>query len=270
MSKKNWIMVKRGLSEDAKHREAMGNRIWLYLHIIDRCDWDTGIVYDWRDGDEAEDMGLNLRTLERQRQELTELGYIECKQRKHGQDIAIYNWINPRNYSGGVLNKKGTQTFVPLRNKGTHKGTQKGVLQGNKELRTPSLESGKEISGNQGSADKPRHTSAVDPRSQSPEIQMVRQVIGRYPSKDQYDIVIKLAAGLSFEQCVPAWEEWRKRGYKPTNFSWLDWARNGIPETPNGKRNGSSERVVMPENLTDEDVARLYHEWNPNLVGGAQ
>ena len=117
------------------------------------------------------------------------------------------------------------------------------------------------------SADKPRHTPAVDPRSQSPEIQMVRQVIGRYPSKDQYDIVIKLAAGLSFEQCVPAWEEWRKRGYKPTNFSWLDWARNGIPETPNGKRNGSSERIVMPENLTDEDVARLYHEWNPNLVG---
>jgi len=111
---------------------------------------------------------------------------------------------------------------------------------------------------------------STDPRSQSPEIQTVRQVIGRYPSKDQYDIVIKLAAGLSFEQCVPAWEEWRKRGYKPTNFSWLDWARNGIPETPNGKRNGSSERVVMPENLTDEDVARLYHEWNPNLVGGAQ
>jgi hypothetical protein len=97
------------------------------------------------------------------------------------------------------------------------------------------------------SADKPRPTA--DPRSASPEIQMVRQLTGRYPSKDQFDVVIKLATGLTLEQCLPAWEEWRKRGYKPTNYSWLDWARHGIPLIGNGKsgNGGSSLFSVLQE-----------------------
>ena len=183
MSKKNWIMVKRGLSEDPKHREAMGNRIWLYLHIIDRADWETGIVYDWRDGNEAEDMGLNHRTLERQRQELADLDYIECKQRKNGQDIAIKNWINPRNYSGGMINKKGTQIFVPQEYKGTHKGTHKG----SNELRTPSLGSLDHSSGNQDGADKPRprdelfdaitEACAVDPATAGASVGKVKTAL---------------------------------------------------------------------------------------------
>ena len=35
MTKKHWISVKRGLSEDPKHRQAMGEAVWLFLHIID-------------------------------------------------------------------------------------------------------------------------------------------------------------------------------------------------------------------------------------------
>lgn len=109
MTKKNWIMVKRGLSEDPKHRQAMGNRIWLFLHMIDRCDWETGIAHDWRDEDEASDMGIAWRTLQHQRQELEELGYITCIKRRAAQDIIIHNWINPRNYAGKTLNAKSTR-----------------------------------------------------------------------------------------------------------------------------------------------------------------
>ena len=109
MAKKNWIYVKRGLSEDPKHRNQIGNRIWLFLHIIDRADWETGIVADWRDKEESDDMGMNFRTLQQQRQELDALGYITCQQTLHGQTITIHNWVNPRGYSNAVLNPRPEQ-----------------------------------------------------------------------------------------------------------------------------------------------------------------
>jgi len=106
MAKKNWIFVKRGLSEDPKHRERIGECVWLFLHMIDRSDWETGIVYDWRDKDEASEMAMPLPTMRHQRQKLQELGYITCKQGVHKQDIVIHNWNNPRDYSGKVSNPK--------------------------------------------------------------------------------------------------------------------------------------------------------------------
>jgi Mn-dependent DtxR family transcriptional regulator len=93
MSKKNWISVKRGLSEDPKHREAMGEAVWLYLHIIDAADWEKGIVYDWRDKDIAADMGINPRTIRDWRDRLTSKGYITCKQQQHCAQIMWYNDI---------------------------------------------------------------------------------------------------------------------------------------------------------------------------------
>lgn len=135
MANKNWIMIKRGLSEDAKHRESMGNRIWLYMHIIDRADWPTGRVFDWRDRDEADDMGINWRTLQQQRQELQERGYIFCEQNGNGQTIIIKNWVSPRNYSGEIINPKGTENYVPKEEEGTSEGT----VAPNSNLRTPSM-----------------------------------------------------------------------------------------------------------------------------------
>ena len=113
MAKKNWIFVKRGLSEDAKHRERMGIFIWLFLHIIDRADWEEGIAYDWKDKDEASDMGMPLVTLRYQRRKLEELGYITCKKKQSRQEITIHNWINPRNYSGKSVNPKSGKS-LPL------------------------------------------------------------------------------------------------------------------------------------------------------------
>lgn len=155
--KKNWITIKRGLSEDPKHRERMGNRVWLFLHLIDRADWETGKVYDWRDEEEAEDMVMNWRTLQRQRQELADLGYISCKSNGRGQEITIYNWTNPRNYSGKTINPRGGQDtgsepeqdekdaeyveYADLRNQSTHESTHESTHTLRRDLRTTTYDS---------------------------------------------------------------------------------------------------------------------------------
>lgn len=139
MSKKHWILVKRGLSQDPKHREAMGNAVWVYLHILDRADWETGIVYDWKDQAEADDMGINVRTLRKWRRELGDGGYITCNQEQYGQQIVIHNWVNPRNYSGEILNKKqGDMESVP---KSDTQGYIQGDTQGSINHVTPTYNS---------------------------------------------------------------------------------------------------------------------------------
>ena len=47
--KKQWISVKCGLSRDPKHRQQMGESVWLFLHMLDRADWDSGKVMEWKD-----------------------------------------------------------------------------------------------------------------------------------------------------------------------------------------------------------------------------
>jgi len=102
--KKHWIYLKRGLSEDPKHREAMGMAVWLFMHICDAADWEKGIVYDWRDKEIAIDMSISTNTVREWRSRLAEKKYITCKQRQHGIDIIIHNWINPRDYGGKKMN----------------------------------------------------------------------------------------------------------------------------------------------------------------------
>ena len=104
MAKKNWLFIKRGLSEDPKHRESMGMAVWLFMHICDAADWETGIVHDWRDKDIAADMSLNQRTVRDWRDRLSGVGYITCNPRQYGLDIIIHNWTNPRDYSGKKFN----------------------------------------------------------------------------------------------------------------------------------------------------------------------
>lgn len=131
MAKKNWIYIKRGLSESPKHRDAMGNRIWLFMHIIDRADWETGIVHEWKDKDESEDMGIPYRTLQQQRQELQDLGYISCQSKGHYLSITIHKWVNPKDYGGKVLNVRGESTensVVSDENQSTVQTTENTVL----------------------------------------------------------------------------------------------------------------------------------------------
>ena len=112
--KKTWIKIKRGLLEP-KHREILGIRIWLYLYMLDKVNWETGIIYGWKDEDEAEDFSMPHRTLQKQRQQLEADGYINCKKKPYCLDITVYKWINPREYSGKVHNPISgtTQSRVP-------------------------------------------------------------------------------------------------------------------------------------------------------------
>ena len=101
--KKTWIMLKRGIL-DPKHREAMGIRIWLYLHMLDRANWQVGAVLEWKDEAEADAMEMDLNTLRMQRRQLEEAGYIKSERRGHDQRVTILKWVNPREYSGKVYN----------------------------------------------------------------------------------------------------------------------------------------------------------------------
>ncbi|MBZ4251877.1 hypothetical protein LAJ57_13295, partial [Streptococcus pneumoniae] len=58
---------------------------------------ETGIAYDWKDREEAADMGMSFDTLRDQRQKLERLDYIRCVQKQRGQDIKIMEWRNPVN-----------------------------------------------------------------------------------------------------------------------------------------------------------------------------
>jgi len=89
MAKKHWIYIKRGLSEDAKHRDAMGECVWLYMHIIDRADWETGVAFEWKDEEEATQMDMPVKTLRNQRRKLEDLDYIRCKQKQYSQNIYV-------------------------------------------------------------------------------------------------------------------------------------------------------------------------------------
>ena len=125
MSKKHWISVKRGLSEDPKHRQAMGEAIWLFLHIVDAADWETGIVYDWKDRSIACDMSLSTATVRGWRDRLADKGYITCVQKQHSLDIVIHNWIDPRNYSGRKMNaREGDMDISPSENEKTQENIQ--------------------------------------------------------------------------------------------------------------------------------------------------
>jgi hypothetical protein len=131
MAKKNWIFIKRGLSEDPKHRQAMGDAVWLFMHICDAADWEKGIVYDWRDKEIAVDMSLCPRTVRDWRQRLQKSGYIRCEQHQHSLDIVIHNWTNPRDYGGKKMNLlQGDVKVSPSKSQGDTQGTPQGDTQG--------------------------------------------------------------------------------------------------------------------------------------------
>ena len=145
--KKQWISVKCGLSRDPKHRQAMGESVWLFLHILDIASWEDGIAHEWKDEAAAEDMGMPVRTLREHRRRLDELGYITCVQKQYGQDIAIHNWTNPREYSGQTYNQKqgDIKREAQKDEQGYTQGYTQGYSQGNRKDVTPTSYSKNQI-----------------------------------------------------------------------------------------------------------------------------
>ena len=131
--KKTWIKIKCGLLAP-KHRERMGTAVWLYLYILDMCDWDTGSIPNWKDEHIAKGLDMNLTVMRRQRRKLQELGYIMCIQKQTCQVVSITNWTNPREYSGEIYNEPksegGTKTLT--------QGGTKTLTQGGIQTSTPS------------------------------------------------------------------------------------------------------------------------------------
>lgn len=104
MSKrKTWIKVKRGLLQP-KHRVVLGECIWLYFHILDRANWETGVVEEWKDEAEADTLEMSIRTLRHQRKKLEKAGYITAEKKQRHQRIIIHRWVDPRKYDGKIIN----------------------------------------------------------------------------------------------------------------------------------------------------------------------
>ena len=135
MAKKTWVKLKRGLLTDPKHRMALGNRIWLYLYMLDVTDWSTGKILEWRDKDAADELQMPLTTIRNQRREIENEGYISCRQYHNRQTITIKRWVNPREYSGKIYNTddfddEGDQLYEPDNLDENTEGDQEGVNEG--------------------------------------------------------------------------------------------------------------------------------------------
>lgn len=165
-ARKTWIKIKRGILQP-KHRIALGIRIWLYLHILDRADWDEGKVLEWRDEAEADLLEMPVDTLRKQRKQLEKDGYVTSIQGQYCQEIIIHKWVNPRKYDGKVLNHgsltppnvgvgesddpdtgvsrvnhpshEGSQNQPLSEVQGDHQGRHQGRHQGIEQLATPSI-----------------------------------------------------------------------------------------------------------------------------------
>ena len=112
MAKKTWIKVRRGIL-DPKHRIKLGAAWCLYLYMLDRVNWDTGIIYEWKDQDAADDLEMPLPTLRHQRRHLENELYIATDIKRYGLEITVNNWEDPRNY--GV---QGDNLLTPCDNEG--------------------------------------------------------------------------------------------------------------------------------------------------------
>ncbi len=220
--KKQWISVKCGLSRDPKHRQVMGESVWLFLHMLDTASWDDGIVHDWKDEDAAEEMGMPVRTLREHRRKLAELGYITCNQKQYTQDIVIHNWTNPREYSGKTYNQKQGDTE---KEPSESQGDTQGYMQGNRKDVTPTYNS-----KNQKSTKK----KAAEP--QPTEILIFKEVVRHYPKQNQRESVIiaiqkictRLGRMPTVDDLRGFWTAWGKVSGNEWSLVWLDWAVSGV------------------------------------------
>lgn len=233
MARKNWIMLKRGLSADPKHREKIGMAIWCFMHIIDRADFETGKVFDWRDKDEAEDMGVNERTLRDWRQKLANEGYIECQQKQRGLEVTIFNWVNPREYSSGPINIKGDKITAPSEIQGDTQVDTPPDTQVSRQNVTPTYDS---ESRNQGSEKSPAlNFSTMTPKDarQLPTLKLYADATEFFPGSVIWEFVHTFISDhkLTAEKIREAAISWTLAGYKRENVKGiLEWALNGIPE----------------------------------------
>lgn len=209
--RKTWIKVKRGILEP-KHRIELGIRVWLYLHILDRADWETGTILEWIDGSEAEVMSISINTLRKQRKQLQESGYITAVKGKHSQTIIIHNWTDPRKYDGLEINKSSQN--LPLSE------NQESPLESPQEL---PLESPLDYTANDDPSLYPHTTSHKSNKNNSdrpPSVELCKRIIYRFPHKSLWKTLDR-KIGRDFISLLK-WgrllRHWKLQGWNPTNF----------------------------------------------------
>jgi len=234
--KKQWISVKCGLSRDPKHRQIMGESVWLFLHMLDTANWNTGISSDWKDEAAAEDMEMPIRTLREHRRKLAEAGYITCNQKQYTQDIVIHNWTNPREYSGKKYNiKQGDTETSPEENQ----GYTQGYIQGSTQDVTPTYSSNTKESIPKKSFSKP--TARIN-RTESEQEELDEKKNAWLFPANQTEIdanVFAKEAVDNFESCL--------------HFNPLPWSSNREWER--------FEKFVVDEYRKDAAVWQRYDEW---------
>jgi hypothetical protein len=258
MAKKHWIYIKRGLSEDPKHRAQMGECVWLYMHIIDRADWETGIAYDWKDSQEAAEMGMPVDTLCRQRQKLDEMRYVHCEQKQHGQDIYIYEWRNPREYDTEVKNPRsqGSHEQPPSTVQGDNQGSNQGSNQVTLQVETPT-------SSSESISMSVKHTapdfSTMEPieAMKVPELRLFRDATGFFPGRLLYEMVYVAIHDkrISGEQLKTAYSAWLARGYNAKSLDWLEWCDRGVPARSFGRSSApAGPASIIPDAETTRQM----------------
>lgn len=280
MAKKHWIYIKRGLSEDPKHRAQMGECIWLYMHIIDRADWETGIAYDWKDKDEAADMAMPVDTLRRQRQKLEELDYIRSKQKQHSQDLYIMEWKSPRDYGAETKNPRarvvtddqpeaveGGHGSPPSTVQGLNQGSNQGLNQGGNQVQaqvktpTSTSESKSRVRVNEPALDF-KNMTVADARKVW-TLRMYYEASQFFPGSILWEYVDSFIREhqLTERQIRDAAVAWAGRGYRASNVQGvLEWALNGVPANGNGAK--AEAAPAIDEKTVEATKEMVEKKWD--------
>lgn len=244
MARRTWIKVRRGIL-DPKHRRSLGAAWHLYLYMLDRADWEDGIIYEWIDSAVADELEMNLVTLRFQRRHLETEGYIETSQNQYSQSIRITKYIDPREeinegYSQGV-------------NQGYNQGVNQGVNQGDININTPTMYSNNQISHNHINSSSNANPDLSEYVDEQKITTLLMNVTGNlHLSSEQIDYAVPAVRAIQAvhrddtqSYLARFWDEWRARNYSRSNYHWLDWAvADEIPDRKGNKQKSFAERLA--------------------------
>ena len=110
MARKTFIKIRRGILE-SKHRIKLGAAWQLYFYMLDLVNWETGMIFGWKDKDAACDLEMPVATLRDQRRRLEDELYISTTIKKYGLEVSfepvereISSLLSKINYMEDVVN----------------------------------------------------------------------------------------------------------------------------------------------------------------------
>jgi len=223
MARRTWIKVRRGIL-DPKHRRSLGAAWHLYLYMLDRADWEDGIIYEWIDSAVADELEMNLVTLRFQRRHLETEGYIETSQNQYSQSIRITKYIDPR------------EEINEGYNQGVNQGYNQGVNQGDININTPTLYSNNQISHNHINREEKELLESLELRFKQ-----------KFQNQAQWRKVLELRKAHGIERLNEVFEYYLLKGYSlgaavaATNDKIATWGQRARQET---KTKSLAERLA--------------------------